>query len=161
MEKSIEKTVFNLFIIATSITFVLCIVFAPQIAAYNNPTTKIPPESLAICVSPANIRLSNGYYNVSVPIVNDGATDAQLQKFYIHPYENTLPLNRTIPAMALYFNGTSVNPSQFDITVKTGDNIEASFLLPCAEYAANTNMSLTVYTSQAMYWREFALNWLP
>lgn len=161
MERSIEKTVFNIFIVATALAIVLCMVFAPQIAAYNNLAVKMPPESLAILTSPASIGLSDGYYNVSVSVENVGAVSADLQKFCVYPTENTLPLNRTISDMALYFNGTAVNATQLDYTLKSGDSIQASFLLPRAEYAPNTNMSITVYTSQAMYYQKFAINWIP
>jgi|GEM_PF-5860721 hypothetical protein len=160
MEKSTGKTLVTAYVIVISLAFVLCIIYTPQITAYSNPTIKIPPESLAIQVSPANIKLTNGYYNVSVLVVNTGATAAQLQKFYVYRYENMYPLNRTIAGMTLYFNGTTVNPSQLDYNFESGDNLQVSFLIPCAEYAPNTNMSLTVYTSQALYGSIFALNWI-
>ncbi len=148
--------------IAISAVFILCILFASQITAYTNPPIRMPPENLCINpINPANIRLNNGYYNVSMTLCSTGATTS-LQKFFVYPMATSdiSITNKTIPDMLVYFNGTAENPNQLNYNLKSDDNLQVNCLIPDKEYAPNSIMSTTIYTSQAIYCTGFSLNWL-
>lgn len=150
---------------ATVISFVvilaiiLCIVLTPQLTVYTTTSTHMKRESFGLSsVDPENITLCNGYYNVSVAL-STGDTASLLQKFFVYPMPTSEVsiTNKTIPDMTLYFNGTTVNPNQLNYELGSSSNLLVSCLIPSAEYASNTTMSLTVYTAQAMYCTGFLL----
>lgn len=136
--------------IAVSVIFVSCIVFAST----STPSIKMPPESLSISlINPENISLSDGYYNVSVTLVDTGAVPTLMQKFFVYPMPTSVVsiTNKTIPDMTVYFNRTAQNPNQLNYALQDSDSLQVTCLIPEAGYASNTTMSLTIYTSQAIY----------
>jgi hypothetical protein len=161
MKKITEKIAFATYVITISAVFALCIVFAPQITACTNPLpTRTSYECFGVsAITPASIKLNSGYYNISIAM-STGDAPTVLQKFFIYPWEDTLPLNKTTPGMLVYFNGTAQNPSMLNCTLNRNSNLQVNCLIPETEYAPNTNMSMTIYTAQAMYCTEFSLNWI-
>jgi hypothetical protein len=106
--------------------------------------------------------MENGYCNVSMPVVNTGATIALLQRFLVYPIAtyNASITNKSIPDLLVYFNGTIENPNHLNYNLKSGDNVQIKFLLPVTKYAPNSTMSITIYALEAFYYHEFSLNWI-
>ena len=159
MKNSTKKNVVSLFVIAISLVFILCILFASQKGA----TTQMPisHENFDLSpINPASIKLNNGYYNSSTAITCIEETN--IQKFFVYTANSSdiHATNKTLPDVLVYFNGTAVNPNQINYDLKSGDNLQVNFLIPAAKYAPKTLMSITIYTLQALYVTSFSINWI-
>jgi hypothetical protein len=159
MKKSTVKNAATILALAIGAVCLLCIGFAPQISAITNPSIRMPPESLQL--NPENVTLNDSYYNISEAVLNTGATATLLQKFLVYSLTNASEgisaTKENSPDMTVYFNGTAENWNQLNYNFKSGDNLQVNCLIPSTEYASNTTMSATIYTSQAIYFTEFLL----
>ena len=138
MKKTTEKIALTAYVITISAVFA-CIVFAPQITAYTNPLpTRTSYECFGVSgINPASIKLNSGYYNISM-VMSTGDAPTVLQKFFVYPFEDTLPLNKTTPDMLVYFNGTAQNPNLLNCTLNRYSNLQVNCLIPETEYAPYT-----------------------
>ena len=163
MAKSVEKNATALFIIAISAAVILCLASTSQTTAYTNPPPLTRENFCMSAITPASIKLDNGYYNVSVALTSAGETDTLLHKFLVYPQANASDMyaaNKTSPDVLVYFNGTIVDPNQINYNLESGASLQANCLIPISEYAPNSMMRITVYTSQAIYVACFHLNWI-
>lgn len=139
VKKSKATNIISICIIAVGVACLLFIVIAPQISAITNPPIRMPPESLSLNVQ--GVTENNGYCNVSLSIINCGATLVRLDKIQM---EGTSVLT--------YINGAEIiNPSQMSYDLNINTTVQVNLIVPMSIYAPNA--SIIVYTPEAMYYQ--------
>jgi len=127
---------------------VLCLVvgMAERLTAYNSPMAiairegRLLPESLALQVQ--GVSENSSYSNVSLSIINSGATLVTLDK---------IQLDGT--SVLTYINGTEIiDPSQMSYDLKLSSTAQVNLIIPIANYAPNA--TIRVYTPDAMCYQD-------
>jgi hypothetical protein len=127
---------------------VLCLVvgMAELSAADNSPMAitiregRPLPESLSLNVQA--VSQNSSYSNVSLLIINCGATSLSLYKIQVAG-----------TSVLTYINGTEIiDPSQMSYNLEIGGTMQVNLIVPIANYSPNA--TITVYTPEAMYYQK-------
>jgi hypothetical protein len=101
---------------------------------------------------------SSGYCNISIAV--NTSTPTRIDKILINPTNNSTSSIATgdVNGLNIYVNGTAVDITKsLNYHLNGGDNLQVNFTMPFSDYASNSTMGVTVFTSEGMYYKEMGL----
>ena len=103
---------------------------------------------------------SNGDYHICLTV--NTSVSQRIDKFLINPTNNTTGSITTskeeVNNLDISINGTAVDMAKpLNNHLNSGDCVQVDFTFPCTEYASNSTIDVTVFTSHAMYYQYIVL----
>jgi hypothetical protein len=161
MEKSEKASVCSIIMISA---FSLSIVAMSFVNQYDQMHNGMDLGEETAFLDFQSITKSNGYYTISLAI--NASAPQSIDKIVIGPMNNTagsiITSKKEVNSLHMSLNGTAMDTAadlakKLNYHLNSGDCVQVTFTLPCTEYASNSTISVTVYTSQAMYYYETGL----
>jgi hypothetical protein len=143
MDKS-EKSSVCIVILIVAVSLSIVVMFFEN--QYEEAHINFGPVEETVSLDFQSVTRISGYYNICLAV--NTSTPTTIDKLLINPEE--------VNGLNIYLNGIAVDMAKpLNYHLNSGDYVKVNFALPCTEYASNSRMGVTVFTSpHAMYYQQ-------